>query len=215
MASHCCVPVLVTTVLALLTFALHSTEAQIGVCYGKNGNNLPSDQEVVNLYNSNGIGFMRLYAPDPLALEALQDSGIKLLLGLPNDQLQKIANDPSEANQWVEINVVPFASFIHYIAVGNEVTQSDKQFVGPAMENIQNAINAANLGGQIKVSTAIYSANIANSYPPSNSVFDDTPFMTAIVNFLNSNESPLLVNIYPYMVASPVSSGRFWKAAVV
>ncbi|XP_074294721.1 glucan endo-1,3-beta-glucosidase-like [Silene latifolia] len=201
MASHCCVPFLVTMVVLalLLTFALHSAEAQIGVCYGRNGNNLPSEQQVVNLYKSNGIGLMRLYDPDQSALQALQGSGIQLLLDIPNDQLQNIANDPSQANQWVQNNVAPFASSIRYIAVGNEVQDSYKPFVLPAMQNIQNALNTANLGGQIKVSTAIYSAFIVNSFPPSMSTFKDISFMGPIVNFLNSNGSPLLANIYPYI----------------
>ncbi|KAH9608786.1 hypothetical protein KSS87_019679 [Heliosperma pusillum] len=202
MASLCSVPVaaFVTTVfMALLLLALHPTEAQIGVCYGMNGNNLPSEQQVVNLYKSNGIGFMRIYGPDQAALKALQGSGIKLFLDVPNEQLQTLAHNPSQASQWVQNNVVPFASSIRYIAVGNEVQDSDKPFVLPAMQNVQNAlINSANLGGQIKVSTAIYSAFIANSFPPSTSVFNDISFMGPIVNFLNSHGSPLLANIYPY-----------------
>ncbi|XP_074292400.1 glucan endo-1,3-beta-glucosidase-like [Silene latifolia] len=201
MVSHCSVPmpVFVTmVVMALSLFCLHSAEAQIGVCYGRNGNNLPSEQQVVNLYKSKGIGFMRLYDPDQSALQALQGSGIQLLLDVPNDQLQNIANNPSQANQWVQNNVAPFASSIRYIAVGNEVQDPNKPFVLPAMQNIQNAINAANLGGKIKVSTAINSAFVANTVPPSNSVFGDTSFMSPIVNFQKSNGSPLLVNIYPY-----------------
>lgn len=35
------------------------------------GNNLPCAQDVVNLYESNGIGAMRLYGPDQATLQAL------------------------------------------------------------------------------------------------------------------------------------------------
>ncbi|KAL9233667.1 hypothetical protein vseg_008632 [Gypsophila vaccaria] len=182
----------------LLLFSLPRTEAQIGVCYGMMGNNLPPKQQVVNLFKSNGINFMRIYSPDQTTLQALQGSAIKLLLDIPNNQLQNLANDPTQATQWVQSNVVPFASTIRYIAVGNEVHQSDKPFVLPAMQNVQNALNSANLGSRIKVSMATYSAEITNSFPPSNGQFSDPSFMGPIVNFLENNGSPLLVNIYPY-----------------
>ncbi|KAK9699775.1 hypothetical protein RND81_08G195400 [Saponaria officinalis] len=200
MATHRSVQIAAITllVMTLLLFSLRPIEAQIGVCYGTFGNNLPTKQQVVNLFKSNGIGFMRIYSPDPTALQALQDSGIKLLLGIPNDQLQNLAQNPTQATQWVQSNVVPFASTIRYIAVGNEVQQPDKPFVLAAIRNVQNALNAANLAAQIKVSTAIYSAFITNSSPPSNGQFGDLSFMGPVVNFLKSNGSPLLINIYPY-----------------
>jgi len=34
------------------------------VCYGVNGDNLPSASDVVQLYQSNGINQMRIYFPD-------------------------------------------------------------------------------------------------------------------------------------------------------
>ncbi|KAM7468912.1 hypothetical protein LguiA_007095 [Lonicera macranthoides] len=74
----------------------------IGVCYGKDGNNLPPEQDVINLYNSKGIGKMRIYSPDPKTLQALRGTNIELILGVPDDDcLQLLASDPAAAAAWV------------------------------------------------------------------------------------------------------------------
>lgn len=145
---------------------------------------------------------MRIYDLDEDILRAVQGSGIKLIIGVPNEQLQSVgSNDPSAATQFVQTYVVPYASNIKYIAVGNEVvTQKPEaaQYVGPAMQHVLDALNAANLGGQIKVTTAIGTSLVINAYPPSSGEFSNTAFMGPVVNFLASNGSPLLLNIYTY-----------------
>lgn len=176
-------------------------EAQIGVVYGRDGDNLPSQQDVVNLYKNYGIGAMRLYYPDQGTLQALQGTGIRLTLGVPNDDLQSLASDQLAANQWVQTNVLPFASSIKYIVVGNEVSPDDPKAssILPAMQNVLNALNAnSDLGGQIKVSTSIGTSLVLDAYPPSNGHFDKLDYITPIINFIKSNGSPLMVNIYPY-----------------
>ncbi|CAO2832961.1 unnamed protein product [Amaranthus hypochondriacus] len=164
------------------------------------GDNLPSKQDVVNLYQSNGIKAMRIYGPEQDTLQALQGTGIKIILDVPNDQIQSLASDSSSAMQWVQNYVVPYSSSIKYIAVGNEIHPSDQisSSVQPAMQNILNALTSNNLGDQIKVSTSIDTSLISNSYPPSNGQFNDESYIKPIINFLISNNSPLLVNIYPY-----------------
>ncbi|XP_058107229.1 glucan endo-1,3-beta-glucosidase-like [Magnolia sinica] len=180
----------------------------IGICYGMQGDNLPSKPDVIQLYKSNNIQRMRIYDPDQEALQALRGSDIEVIVGVPNDQLQNMA-DPTAANDWVQANIVTYRSDVkfRYINVGNEVfpdpaTQSYDRAsqVLPAMRNIYNAIQSVGLQDQIKVSTAVYSSVLGKSYPPSETTFngDAAQYMGPIVNFLVETGAPLLANVYPY-----------------
>ncbi|TKY67806.1 Glucan endo-1,3-beta-glucosidase, acidic isoform GI9 [Spatholobus suberectus] len=173
----------------------------VGVCYGGNGNNLPTKQAVVDLYKSNRIGKIRLYNPDEGALQALRGSNIEVILGVPNDQLQSLTNAGAATN-WVNKYVKAYSSNVKYIAVGNEFHPGDAAAgsVLPAIQNIQNAISSANLQGQIKVSTAIDTTLLGKSYPPKDGVFSDSasPYLKPIIAFLVKNGAPLLANVYPY-----------------
>lgn len=198
---------LVTIVLIGLLAALDFAGAQIGVCYGRNGNGLPSPPGVVSLYNRNNIRRMRIYDPHQPTLQALRGSNIELILGVPNPDLQGLASSQANANNWVQNNVRNYGNVnIKYIAVGNEVspvrseTSRYVSFVLPALRNIFNAISAAGLANRIKVTTAVETGLVTNSYPPSRGEFrgDVRGYIGPIIQFLQSNGSPLLVNIYTF-----------------
>ncbi|KAL4327473.1 hypothetical protein AHAS_Ahas13G0103600 [Arachis hypogaea] len=146
---------------------------------------------------------MRIYDPDEATLQALKGSNIELILGVPNDKIQSLT-DSKTATNWVNTNVKPYSPSVkfRYITVGNEIEPSDplSKNVVTAMQNIQKAINSANLQNQIKVSTAIKTDLVTNPYPPNKGVFSDPalPYIKPIVNFLVQNGAPLLVNVYPY-----------------
>ncbi|KAL7615818.1 hypothetical protein Lser_V15G01896 [Lactuca serriola] len=203
---------MLTVLLGLLLSRLVSIDAQVGVCYGRDGDGLPSQQDVVNLYRRNGITRMRIYDPDQATLRALKGTNIELIIGVPNDALQSL-NDQGAANTWVRNNIQNYPDVrFRYIAVGNEVDPNNGNsryvnFVLPAMRNVQNAINAAGLRNQIKVSTATYTGLLGVSYPPSNGAFRNNVrgFIEPIIRFLAGNNSPMLANIYPYF-ANPNSN---------
>ncbi|PIN18304.1 Glucan endo-1,3-beta-D-glucosidase [Handroanthus impetiginosus] len=190
----------------LILCTLDFTVAQTGVCYGRLGNDLPSPRDVVALYNQNNIRRLRIYDPYQLALQALQGSNIEVILDVPNTDLQNVAASQANANTWVQNNVRNYPNVrFRYIAVGNEVsplrdTSQYVRYVLPALQNIQNAISNAGLGNKIKVSTAIETGVLGNSYPPADGVFrsDVTSYLNPIIRFLVNNHAPLLVNVYPY-----------------
>ncbi|MED6186335.1 hypothetical protein PIB30_065665 [Stylosanthes scabra] len=147
-----------------------TTAAQsIGVCYGLNGNNLPSKQETVDLLKSNGIGRVRIYSPATEIFEAFKGSNIELIVGA-GESLQAIGSDPNAANAWVNTNIKPYAQYVKfkYIIVGNEV----------------HPVTLL-LGNSYPPSAGAFS-QIAIGY------------VQQIINFLVRNGSPFLANIYPY-----------------
>uniref|UniRef100_A0A0E0N7H4 Glucan endo-1,3-beta-D-glucosidase n=1 Tax=Oryza rufipogon TaxID=4529 RepID=A0A0E0N7H4_ORYRU len=127
----------------------------IGVCYGVNGNNLPSPSDVVKLYQSKGIDSMRIYFPRSDILQALTGSNIALTMGVANENLSAFASDPSAVANWVKQNVQAYPGVnFRYIAVGNEVESGNTQNVLPATQNMNSALSAAGLSN-IKVSVSV------------------------------------------------------------
>nr|CAD1817154.1 unnamed protein product [Ananas comosus var. bracteatus] len=65
----------------------------------------PTPDKVVGLYASRGITKLRLFSPDAAALAALRGSGISVVLGTLNEDLQRLAADQTFAANWVQTNV--------------------------------------------------------------------------------------------------------------
>ncbi|KAM7255967.1 hypothetical protein ACFE04_012947 [Oxalis oulophora] len=188
-------------IFGMLMATIYTTGALTGGCYGRLGDNLPSPSQVVSLFNQNNIKRMRVYDARTDVLDALKGSDIELIIGVANSDLQKLASSQSEADSWVQSNIKNYGSVkFRYICVGNELKpgMTESQYLVPAMKTIQNSINSAGLG--IKVSSAIETGALAKSYPPSEGYFNDNylDILNPLIDFLNSNGSPLLVNLYTY-----------------
>ncbi|XP_047175698.1 glucan endo-1,3-beta-glucosidase, basic isoform-like [Vigna umbellata] len=194
--------------LQLFTINLRTIDAQVGMCYGTFGDDLPPANEVVSLYQDNCIQKMRLFDPKRDVLHALNNSNIELILGIPNIDLQQLATFPNEAITWVQNNVLDFFPNvkIKYVAVGNEVnpavgdTYKVAKYVLPAIQNIYQAIRAKGLQDQIKVTTVIDMTMLGNTYPPSQSSFKAVvkSYIEPIIGYLVYANAPLLANVYPY-----------------
>ncbi|KZV15897.1 lichenase [Dorcoceras hygrometricum] len=179
-------------------------DAKIGVCYGILGSNLPSPREVVSLCRRYGIGSVRVYNPNPGVLKALNGSKISVMVGVPNEDIPTIGQNPAAAQAWVKNNIRGFQDVkFKYIVVGNEInpldpaTASIAPFVVPAMQNIYAAVS----GSSIKVSTAISTGILGKSYPPSAGAFwaDISGYIGPVIHFLKRHNSPLLANIYTFL----------------
>ncbi|CAL4939754.1 unnamed protein product [Urochloa decumbens] len=174
----------------------------IGVCYGRMGDNLPAASDVVQLYKANGIESMRIYDTDPDTLQALDGSGIGLVVGISRDDLVNLASSPSAAAKWVQDNVAAFPGVsFRYIAVGNEAVGYgfDGAYVLPALRNLDDALSRAGLRGSIKASTVVSSAVVTTAaFLPSTGNFFSASNMTPIARYLASTGAPLLANLYPY-----------------
>ncbi|KAM0905873.1 hypothetical protein ACQ4PT_017152 [Festuca glaucescens] len=172
----------------------------IGVCYGVQGDPMPSASDVVKLYVSRGITGMRIYEANAETLAALDGTGIDLIVDVPNGQLAKMASSPDAASEWVQDNVVAYPGVsIRYIAVGNEVNGNEPlaQNILPAMQNMNAALSLAGFE-QIKVSTAVQSG-VTTGYPPSHGTFSpESAHMPPIALYLAKTGAPLLANVYPY-----------------
>ncbi|KAL8534419.1 hypothetical protein ACS0TY_010439 [Phlomoides rotata] len=158
------------------------------------GNNLPSPAQTIAQLQQIKVSNIRLFSPNQDVLTALHDSGISVVVGTFNDDLQPLATDPSAAAKWVEANILPHSSHVNItcIAAGNEVYPgTTAQYLPNAMRNLDIALNAAKLS--IPVSTAV-SLQVLSA-----GVFKNDAIMAEITTLLSSKHAPLLVNIYPYL----------------
>lgn len=145
-------------------------------------------------------------------MKALAGTDIEVMIAIPNDQLF-LMNDYSAAKDWVDRNVTRYnfdgGVKIRYVAVGNEpflksYNNSFLKTTFPALQNIQNALNEADVGDAIKATVPL-NADVyespSNSNVPSSGRFrpDIADLMTEIVQFLKKNNAPFTVNIYPFL----------------
>ncbi|CAA0835894.1 Glucan endo-1-3-beta-glucosidase 1 [Striga hermonthica] len=198
----------------LIAAALTEVEAQqgkdgpfVGVNIGTDVSNLPSPADLVAFLQLQKIDHVRLYDADAQILKALAGTKIRVTVSVPNNQLLAIGSSNATAAAWIGRNVEAYYpnTLITAVAVGDEVlttVPSSAPLLMPAIESLHAALVAANLHGQIKVSTPNSASIILDPFPPSQAFFNQTltPIITRLLQFLSRTQSPLMMNLYPYYV---------------
>ncbi|XVF77372.1 hypothetical protein PTKIN_Ptkin14bG0037800 [Pterospermum kingtungense] len=195
-----------TLLLLLLSVTALSDAGSIGVNYGRVANNLPTPDKVVELLKSQGLNKVKLYDTDATVLTALANTGITVVVALPNELLASAASDQTFADNWVQSNISKYypATKIEAIAVGNEVFVDPKnttKYLVPAMKNVHASLVKFSLDSTIKISSPIALTALQNSYPSSAGSFKPDlvePVIKPMLDFLNQTGSYLMVNAYPF-----------------
>lgn len=184
----------------------------IGVNWGTMATHQLPARTVVQMLQDNGIKKVKLFDADQNTMSALAGTNIQVMIAIPNDQLA-LMNDYHAAKKWVDRNVTRYnfngGVNIKYVAVGNEpfLTAYNGSFLNttfPALQNIQNALNEAGVGDVIKATVPL-NADVydspENKRVPSAGRFraNINDLMTQIVNFMDKNNAPFTVNIYPFL----------------
>ncbi|XP_014507451.1 glucan endo-1,3-beta-glucosidase 5 [Vigna radiata var. radiata] len=184
-------------------------ESAIGVNWGTVSFHKLKPSTVVDLLKDNKISKVKVFEAEPEVLEPLMGSGIQVMLGIPNGMLALLSTSPTAADLWLRQNVSAYigkhGADIRYIAVGNEpfLTSYNGEYqnlVMPAILNLQQSLVKANLASYIKLVVPC-NADAYESSLPSQGAFrpELTQIMTQLVQFLNSNNAPFVVNIYPFL----------------
>ncbi|XP_050374352.1 probable glucan endo-1,3-beta-glucosidase At4g16260 [Argentina anserina] len=181
-----------------------SVPLPVGICYGRVANNLPPPTATVDILKANNITNVRLFNTDPAALSSFSNTGISVMIGVPNEILPSLTT-ASAATEWLQSNIFAIipANQVRYIAVGNEVFNKDPYYtphVVPAMHSLHQALQTLNLSLSIKLSSPQAASVLSNSFPSSSGLFDPElkPFLLPLLQFLHDTASPFMVNLYPY-----------------
>ncbi|KAF3973076.1 hypothetical protein ACB098_01G171500 [Castanea mollissima] len=177
----------------------------IGVCYGRNADDLPTPDKVAQLVQLHNIKYVRIYDSNIQVLKAFSSTGVELMIGITNSDLLPFSQFQSNADTWLKNSILPYypATKITYITVGAEVTESPNNvsaLVVPAMNNVLAALRKVGLHKKIKVSSTHSLGVLSRSFPPSAGAFNSSHafFLRPMLEFLAENQSPFMIDIYPY-----------------
>ncbi|KAF8036411.1 hypothetical protein BT93_C2200 [Corymbia citriodora subsp. variegata] len=177
----------------------------VGICYGRNADDLPTPNKVAQLVQQHNIKYLRIYDSNIQVLKAFANTGVELIVGISNSDLLPFSQFQSNADTWLKNSILPYypATKITYITVGAEATEISSNvtaLVVPAMQNIFTALRKVGLHKRIKVSTTHSLGVLSRSFPPSAGAFSSNyaSFLKPLLIFLAENQSPFMIDIYPY-----------------
>ncbi|KAK4777453.1 hypothetical protein SAY87_017640 [Trapa incisa] len=199
-------------VLFLIMCLLGRLAEGLGINWGTMATHKLPPKAVVQMLKDNGFQKVKLFDADASTMAALAGSGFEVMVAIPNIQLVDM-NSYGNAKDWVKKNVQNYnftgGVNVKYVAVGNEPFLSSynntfNNVTFPALQNIQNALNAAGLGDSVKatipLNADVYSSPSSNAVPSAGTFRTDiSGLMTEIVEFLAKNNAPFTVNIYPFL----------------
>ncbi|XP_054779000.1 glucan endo-1,3-beta-glucosidase 1-like isoform X2 [Prosopis cineraria] len=193
--------------LPISSAARQDNEPFVGVNIGTDVSNLLSPSDLVDFLRLQKITHVRLYDADPNILRALARTDIRVVIGVPNNQLLAIGSSHATAFSWIRRNVVAYypATLITGISVGDEVLStipSSAPILLPAIQSLYDALVASNLHNQIKISTPHAASIVLDPFPPSQAFFNESlvSVILPLLQFLSKTGSPLMMNLYPYYV---------------
>ncbi|XWS33237.1 hypothetical protein CRYUN_Cryun22dG0064100 [Craigia yunnanensis] len=183
---------------ALILVPASAVAQNLGVNWGTIASHPLDPKTVVNMLKDNGIKKVKLFDADSITLNSLAGTDIDVMVGIPNLHLQDLSVKYSSAQAWVRK--------YQCASLGNEPfltsyngTYTNSAF--PAMKNILKALNEAGVGKDIKVSTPLNGdVYMTPTYKPLDVIFrgDIADLMGQICEFLQENDVPFIVNIYPF-----------------
>ncbi|KAL1215447.1 Glucan endo-1,3-beta-glucosidase 8 [Cardamine amara subsp. amara] len=198
-----------TVIMTVLTLA--SLVEGFGVNWGNIASHPLNPEIVVRMLKDNKINKVKLFDADSWTMNALSGSGMEVMVGIPNNLLETLAEDYGNAKDWVKENVTHYMRKggvnIKYVAVGNEpfLSAYNGSFLKttfPALKNIHKALKEA--GHTDKIQATI--PQNAEVYQSANDVPSEGDFrkdvkqtMLDIVNYFHDNGLPFTVNIYPFL----------------
>ncbi|CAM0909015.1 unnamed protein product [Alopecurus aequalis] len=185
-----------------------SSAVDVGVNWGSQLTHPLKPSSVVKMLKDNGIMKVKLFDADSWPVDALLDSGIEVMLGIPNDMLETMTSY-GNAEAWVKENITTYGNRLKlkYVAVGNEpfLKSYNGTFMKttvPSLKNIQKALDKAGLGDTVKAVVPLNAdVYVSPDDKPSSGQFrpDIDDLMTDMVKFLHDHGSPFVVNIYPFL----------------
>jgi hypothetical protein len=174
--------------------------------YGRNGNNIPTPQQAAQLMHKNVLTRVRIYDYDATVIQAFSLTQIRVIIGVPNDEIPGIAGSQQLANSWILDNVAAYikTTNINAIAVGSDVPTSASNissYLVPAMWNLYNGLATFSLNLSVKVSSPMNLEILEISYPPSAGVFYSSlvPVLQPMLAFLAATDSFFMLNVYPFL----------------
>ncbi|CAI7895037.1 unnamed protein product [Closterium sp. NIES-54] len=189
-----------------LTAQAASSKPWMGVNLGVGLSSNPvSLTPAVSIIKQRGFSAVKLFQPDPTALNALAGSGLQVMTCVPNERIGEIAKSDSAALAWLDANIMPFMAKTNIlaIAVGNEVLSPGNPFlrsVVPAMESLYRALTARKLHRRVKLVTPQHMSFLQDTYPPSSAQVMSSVRgeVTSLLSFLNRTGSYAVLNAYPF-----------------